>query len=221
MSCLCAVTYSVNDLSFPIFLSMSEPFANQLWSIPKNFDSKDPFPEITFVIEYIKSEQLLAKQIDETLSALEKCYKTFSQTFESASPKTSAVSSVSPEANQFRSLLYGKKSQSDHFESFSKAFGKIRSDQSSILREELNSKGQQYINELTQIRTNVSRALELLQSNLKTYDKEFQKITQKGSQTVQTIQNLNKKNNVIQSYYTSFHKAFVQYCTQRKQRCKS
>ena len=195
---------------------MSEPFANQLWTIPKSLDSKDPFPEITFVIDYIKSEQVLAKQIDDTYSALEKCYKTFSQTFESTAPKTTAISAVSPEANEFRSFIYGKKNESDHFESFAKSFGKIRIGQSSVVREELNTKGQQYINELIQIRSQLSRSLENLQNSLRTYDRDFQKVAQKGPQAIQAIANLNKKNNVIQSYYIAFHKSFVDYCSQRE-----
>ena len=49
-----------------------------IWCVPSNLESKDPFPELTFILEYIKSEQLLAKQIDDTLATIEKCYKSFS-----------------------------------------------------------------------------------------------------------------------------------------------
>lgn len=200
----------------------------QLSKVPTALVDDDVFPEITFMQNYLKNEHLLWKQIDETLIAIERAYKSFAQVFNQGTPKTNQIAFGPPESSVFRTLLIGKKNQADRFEDFAKRINKIHQGQVIILKEDVYTRTYQFVQELNALKSNITKTLDMVRAAMSSYNKHYKKLELAVFQTKGTQQManqtkkaaltvLNDKSVALQNMYIQFYREFVDYLYKREE----
>lgn len=207
-------------------MNQSSKLSQQLVKNPTNLLDDDVFPEITFMSNYLKNEHLLWKQIDETLLAIEKAYRSFASIFNSSTPKTNQIAVGPPESNIFRTLMIGKKNEADRFEDFAKKISKIHQGQVLILKDGAFNQTVSFINDLNLLKNNIYRQLEVVKESIRSYNKHYKKLEQtvfqaKGTQQIANetkkaaLTVLNEKSVALQNNYNQFYRDFVDYSKKR------
>lgn len=191
--------------------------------IPSNFSQKYDFPEIKLAVEYLRKEQFFLDQIDATLSAIEKVYKSNSASIIQATAQNAQIDPNLPGYNSFKSFYESQIKQFKKYEHYAQLIANLKSTQLNLLVSKFQQQKHYLKAEFKKIQLIIAQPLDDLFKSIRGYDKYFKALysaaaspNNQPQQLMKALQAHDEKLFRIQAQYAAFHAKFIAYSVARK-----
>jgi hypothetical protein len=146
-------------------------FRGSLWKIPTDFTKKVDLPELGYAEQYLKEQKNIIQQLDDTLSALEKSYRSQANTFNTSSPIPSSIRCSTPEAALLHHFAETRTVLAARFSNYAVQLSTLRTSRLSPLRDGFNFHSKTISAELGRLRSILADPIEKVGTVCKAHEK--------------------------------------------------